>query len=152
MYGQKTLKGKFTPKNPKKYKGDVNNIIFRSSWEFKVMTFLDSHPDVLEWGSEEFSIPYLSPVDRQIHRYFPDFFVKMRKKNGEIETLVVEVKPKAQTNPPKQPKRMTPKFLHEAATYAVNESKWKSAQKFCEERKMKFLIMTEDHIFNGKKA
>ena len=77
--------GKFTPKNPQKYKGDPKNIIYRSSWEVKVMKYLDDHPDVIWWGSEELVIPYWSPVDNKKHRYFPDFVAKIKQKNGMIK-------------------------------------------------------------------
>ena len=86
-------KGRFRPKNPQKYKGDVNNIIYRSTWEIKVMNYLDDNPNVIWWGSEEFAIPYFSPVDRKKHRYFPDFIAKMRKSDGSVMTYVIEVKP-----------------------------------------------------------
>ena len=72
MFMSKTYKGLFRPKNPSKYRGDPSNIIFRSSWELRFMTYLDAHPDVLEWSSEEFCIPYVSPIDGRIHRYFPE--------------------------------------------------------------------------------
>ena len=90
--------GKFVPNNPSKYKGDSSNIIYRSLWEFKLMKYLDSHSQIVNWSSEEFCIPYRSPIDRRMHRYFPDFWVE--KDNGE--QLVIEVKPKQQLVPPKK--------------------------------------------------
>jgi hypothetical protein len=72
----KYYQGRFKPKNPKKYMGDPTNIIYRSGWEFKLMRYLDVHPDVIEWGSEELIVPYRSPIDGRMHRYFPDFLVK----------------------------------------------------------------------------
>ena len=93
-------KGKFKPKNPKKYIGDPSNIIYRSRWELKLMSYLDKHPHVLEWGSEELIIPYKSPIDGRYHRYFPDFLVKRINKNGQKETILIEVKPEYQTVPP----------------------------------------------------
>jgi hypothetical protein len=88
-----SYKGFFKPSNPAKYRGDPSNIVYRSSWELKFMKYLDAHKDVLEWSSEEFAIPYRSPLDNQIHRYFPDFKLKKRNPEGVIETLVVEIKP-----------------------------------------------------------
>ena len=88
-----SYKGKFTPRNPQKYKGDPNNIIYRSTWEVRVMKYLDEHPNVIWWGSEELPIPYFSPVDKKKHRYFPDFIAKMRKADGTVITYVIEVKP-----------------------------------------------------------
>ena len=76
-------KGRFRPKNPQKYKGDANNIIYRSTWEIKVMNYLDDNPNVIWWGSEELPIPYYSPVDKKMHRYFPDFIAKCEKQTAQ---------------------------------------------------------------------
>jgi hypothetical protein len=138
-------KGRFRPKNPQKYKGDANNIIYRSTWEIKVMNYLDENPNVIWWGSEELPIPYLSPVDRKKHRYFPDFIAKMRKADGTVMTYVIEVKPEKQTQPPTQ-KRKTKTFLQEAITYEVNKAKWYAATEFCKDHGWQFLILTERHL------
>ena len=58
-----SYKGFFKPKNPIKYKGDPTNIIYRSSWEQRCMVYFDLNLNVLEWQSEEFFIPYKSPID-----------------------------------------------------------------------------------------
>jgi hypothetical protein len=144
-FGNKTYKGWFKPTNPSKYKGDANNIIYRSSWERRVMKWLDEHPDVIWWGSEELYIPYRSPIDNRVHRYFPDFIAKMRQKNGLVMTYIIEVKPLAQTKQPVQ-KKKTRKYLQEAATYVVNQEKWKAADIFCQEHGWKFMIMTEKEL------
>ena len=141
-----SYKGIFKPKNPQKYKGDPTNIIYRSFWELKFMSYLDSHPDVLLWASEEFCIPYLSPIDNKYHRYFPDFWVKKRNRDGTIEVVVVEIKPKVQTRPPKVQERPTKRYLQEVKTWGINSSKWKAATEFCSERKWKFQILTEDNL------
>jgi hypothetical protein len=100
----------------------------------------------LEWGSEEFWIPYRSPVDNKVHRYFPDFIIKVKEQNGDIKTYVIEVKPKRQTMEPKVPKRKTKSWLYEMKTYAVNQAKWKAAQEFCADRLIEFKVITEDHL------
>jgi hypothetical protein len=138
-------KGKFRPKNPQKYKGDPNNIIYRSTWEIKVMNYLDENPNVIWWGSEELPIPYISPVDKKKHRYFPDFIAKMRKADGTVMTYVIEVKPEKQTQPPTQ-KRKTKTFLQEAITYEVNKAKWYAAEEFCKDHGWQFQILTERHL------
>ena len=97
-------RGRYYPTNPKKYKGDPSNIIYRSLWERKFMVYCDRNEKILEWGSEEFFIPYRSPLDGKIHRYFPDFYVKVKTKQGTLKKWVVEVKPKIQSRPPKTPK------------------------------------------------
>ena len=142
-----SYKGKFRPTNPHKYNGDPTNIIYRSLWERKLMSYLDNHKDILQWSSEEFFIPYRSPVDRRLHRYFPDFWVKKRSKDGHINNILIEVKPKKQTIPPEKKKRKTKGYIKEVLTYGVNEAKWKAAIEFCKDRRWDFKIMTEDHLF-----
>ena len=134
--------GKFTPVNPSKYKGDPTNIIFRSSWELRVMKYLDENPGVVWWASEELFIPYRNPIDNKMHRYFPDFIVKTQKKDGSVMTHILEVKPEVQTKRPVQ-KRKTKRFLQESMTYAINQEKWKAADIFCKERGWQFKILTE---------
>ena len=139
-----SYKGWFTPINPQKYKGDATNIVYRSSWELRVMKYLDEQPKVIWWSSEELFIPYKSPVDQKVHRYFPDFIAKIRQPNGEV-TVVMEVKPFKQTQLPTQ-KRRTQKFLQEVATYAVNQEKWRAADLFCKEHGWKFMLITENEL------
>ena len=140
-----SYKGRFIPNNPKKYNGDSNNIIYRSSWEVRVMKYLDENPNVIWWASEELPIPYRSPVDNRIHRYFPDFIVKVRRKDGLVMTYILEVKPESQTKMPVQ-KRRTKKFIQEAATYAINQEKWRAADIFCKEHGWQFKILTENDL------
>ena len=145
MY-KETYKGKYKVKNPNKYRGDYNNVIYRSSWELKLMNWCDTTHAVLEWGSEVAVIPYISPVDNKIHRYFVDFYMKIQDKNGNIEKYLVEVKPKKFTQEPVKPKRVTKQFIEEVFTYGVNQAKWKAAREFCEDRHWKFVVLTEDEL------
>jgi hypothetical protein len=139
-----SYKGWFTPRNPQKYKGDATNIVYRSSWELRVMKYLDENPAVVWWASEELFIPYKSPIDQKVHRYFPDFIARIRQANKEI-TMVIEVKPFKQTQKPIQ-KRRTQKFLQEVATYAINQEKWRAADLFCKEHGWQFKIITEKEL------
>ena len=139
-------KGRFRPKNPKKYIGDPTNIIYRSRWELKLMSYLDNHPHVLQWGSEEIIVPYKSPIDGRYHRYFPDFLVKRINKSGSKETILIEVKPEYQTMPPEKKSRVTKRYLTEVQTWGVNQAKWKAAEEFCKDRGWKWQIMTEKHL------
>ena len=141
-----SLKSKYKPSYPQKYKGDSNNIICRSSWERKFCHWCDLNESVLEWGSEEFSIPYLSPLDGRIHKYYPDFIIKVQEQSGKIKTYVIEVKPKKQTAPPKQKSRVTKSYIYEAKTYAVNQAKWKAAVEWCADRLLEFKIITEEEL------
>ena len=140
-----SYKGWFRPKNPIKYKGDAKNIIYRSNWELRVMKHLDEHPSVVWWASEELPIPYVSPVDNRVHRYFPDFIVRTKRKDGSEQTSILEVKPHKQTMMPTQ-KRKTQRYLAEVASYAVNQAKWKAADLFCKEHGWQFKLITEKDL------
>ena len=139
-------KGRYTPKNPKKYKGDYHNIVYRSLWERKFMVYCDNSDNILEWGSEEIIIPYLSPWDGKLHRYFPDFYIKVRQASGNIKKFIIEVKPKKQTRPPEPTHRKTKKWLNEVKTYSINEAKWKSASEWRGNNDMEFKILTEEEL------
>jgi hypothetical protein len=140
-----SYKGWFTPKHRSKYKGDSENVVYRSSWELRVMKWLDENPSVIWWASEELIIKYRSPIDQKIHRYFPDFIVRLKQKNGTESTVVIEIKPQKQTVKPEQ-KRKTKRYLQEAATYAVNQEKWRAADLFCKEHGWQFKVLTEKDI------
>lgn len=152
MLYTKTYKGKFRTKNPTKYKGDINNIVYRSLWELRFMKWCDANPSVEEWGSETIIVPYISPLDRKVHRYFVDFYIKIKDKTGKIEKYLIEIKPERFTKPPEIPQKKTKRFIDEVFQYGVNEAKWKAAFEFCEDRNMKFIILTEKDlgIKNGK--
>ena len=138
---------KYFPRHPKKYKGNPTNIVYRSSWEKKFMNWCDLTESVSEWQSEEFFIPYRSPIDGRVHRYFPAFFVKYRDANGKRRTMVVEVKPKKETKMPiTNPKRRTKSWAYSVRTYAVNQAKWKAAKEFCKDNNYEFKIMTEHEL------
>ena len=138
--------GKFSPKNTNKYLGDPTNIWYRSLWERRVMVHLDENPNVIEWSNEEIVIPYLSPIDGKMHRYFPDFFVRTRNKKGMLEGTIIEVKPASQSVPPKPKKRITKQYINEVMTYGVNEAKWKAATNYCDNRGWKFVVVTEKDL------
>ena len=138
-------KSLFKPSHPKKYKGNVNNIICRSSWEDKFCKWCDLTENIIEWGSEEFWIPYRAP-DGKVRRYFPDFIIKIKENTGEIKTYVIEVKPAKQTRPPKPRKKVTKSYIYECTTYEVNKAKWKAASEYCKDHLIEFKIVTEDEL------
>ena len=142
------LSGKYKIKNKKKYRGNTNNIVYRSSWERKFMIFCDEHQSILEWSSEEFCVPYRSPVDGKVHKYFPDFIVKKINKEGKVETVMIEIKPKSQVKRPSGGKFgvKQKKLLRENLRWQVNNAKWISAQKFCQKYGWKFKIITEKEL------
>ncbi len=141
-----TYKGKYRTLNPKKYRGDTQEIVYRSGWELRFMKWCDTNPSVLEWGSETVVIPYRSPVDNKVHRYFVDFYVKIKDKNNGIKKYLIEIKPEKFTKPPDIPKKKTKKFIDEVFQYGVNQAKWKSADEFCKDRNMQFLVLTEKDL------
>lgn len=138
--------GRFHPQNPQKYKGDPNNIIYRSSWELRFMRYCDRNNAILEWGSEEFFIPYFDPTTRKVRRYFPDFIVKIKENTGSIKKYLIEVKPKNQTVPPVKGNKKSKTIITEALTYEKNVAKWKAAQEWCLDRGLEFKIITEREL------
>jgi len=141
-----SYKGRYQPNNPLKYKGNFRNIIYRSLWEKKFMKYCDSNQNILEWGSEEYIIPYRSPLDNKIHRYFPDFYIKVNEKSGKIKKYLIEIKPKRQCTKPKVQKTKSRGYLYEVYEYARNQAKWKAAKSFCADRLWEFKVLTEDEL------
>ena len=125
-----SYKGKYYPSFPRKYKGDPTNIIYRSLWERKFMVYCDKNSKILEWGSEEIALPYISPHDSRVHRSFPDFYIKVQENTGKVKRYLIEVKPLKQTVKPKKPKRQTKGYIREAFEYARNQAKWKAAREY----------------------
>jgi len=139
-------KGRYRVLNPQKYRGDHSEVIYRSSWELKFMKWCDTNASVIEWGSETMIIPYKSPVDSKLHRYFVDFYIKVKSADNKITKYLVEIKPERFTKPPEVPKRQTKRFIEEVFQYGVNQAKWKSANEYCQDRGMKFLVLTEKDL------
>jgi hypothetical protein len=148
-----TRKGFFKPKNVDKYKGDPTKIIYRSNWERVLMSRFDLDPNVIWWRSEKTVIPYRSPVDNKLHRYYVDFTVKIRDASGTLRIKLIEVKPKEQTIPPVRTNvtnKPSNKFLNEVLTYSVNQAKWDAAKRYCNDFDYDWHILTESEIFGNK--
>jgi len=140
-----SYKGRFKPIYYKKYKGDPTKIVYRSMWELRFMKYCDKTPSILEWSSEEIIIPYRG-LDKKIHRYYPDFWIKYKNAEGNILCEVIEVKPKRQTKRPTKKNKPYGKYLKESRTYGINQLKWEAAREYCKDRGYKFRIITEDHL------
>jgi hypothetical protein len=111
------------------------------------MRYCDLNESVYQWQSEEIIIPYKSPMDNRIHRYFPDFFIKYTDRNGKRRSVVIEVKPKRQLKmPEKNPKRRTKSWAYDVNNWIINQAKWKAAEEYCADRQYEFRIMTEDDL------
>lgn len=137
-------KGRYKIKNPDKYLGNPTNVIFHSLWERNTFRWCENNPKVRAWSSEEIVVPYKCKVDNKLHRYFVDLYVEMN--NGQ--TILVEIKPKKETLPPKQPKRKTKKFLNEVITFSKNQDKWEAADQYARHKGWKFQVWTEETLNN----
>ncbi len=137
----------FKPSNPQKYIGNVNEIVFRSSYELKAFHWCDTQENILEWSSETITIKYFDPTTNKIRRYFPDLYIKIMDKEGVLKKYIIEIKPKRQTIPPNpSPKKRTKTYIAETKTYAKNLAKWSAAEKFCSENGMIFKLVTEKEL------
>ena len=138
----KSYKGLYRPTNPKKYVGDPNRIVYRSLLERRFMLYCDRTPEIVAWASEEIAIKYYNPLDKRVHRYFPDFIVKTDKD----KKYIIEIKPFKQTQKPKVPSKKTKSFMRESFEYIKNTSKWRAAKVYAEEKGYEFKIMTEKEL------
>lgn len=145
------MKGFFKPINPEKYKGNPTNIVYRSSWEMMYLSKLDKDKNVLKYSSEEIFIPYKSPIDGSIRRYFPDMWVKRKTPDGKIIEELIEIKPDKETIPPDKSRKKTKRYLKEVLTYAINSAKWISAEQYCKNKGYEWKILTEYDLGIKKK-
>ena len=133
-------------KHPERYKG-TRPITLRSGLEINWVTkFLDKHSSILEWSSESIIVPYYFPISNRRHRYFVDFWMKVLEPDGKVREYLIEIKPKSQTKPPKQPKRKTRKYLQEVNTYIKNQCKWEAATAYAKRHDMEFKVICEGDI------
>ena len=161
-------KGRYKPTHPEKYNGDPTKVIYRSLWERRVMVTLDTSENIKWWASESIAIPYLSPMDGRVHKYYPDFLIsvvnpelpilganlrfnspirKCNEQQCKEYIILCEVKHKKQCVPPNPKRKKTKSLLKETMTYHINTAKWKSAQKVADYNKWSFMIFNETHIF-----
>lgn len=134
------------PSEPQKYIG-VQPIICRSSWEFKFALWCDTNPNILQWSSESIIIPYISPIDNKMHKYFADNYIVYRNKEGKIKKYLVEIKPEKQTMAPKKTKKKKESsLLYEQATWEVNKAKWDAATNYAKQHGWEFIILTEKDL------
>ena len=137
--------GIYSPVNRKKYAG-IKSPKYRSSWELKFFQWCDKNINVLEWSSESVIVPYVSPKDGKVHRYYIDGAIALRE-NERIVRYLVEIKPYKQTIPPVESKRKKAStILYEKVTYAVNKAKWGAAGAYATKRGMNFIILTENEL------
>lgn len=135
--------GVFVPKNPAKYQG-TTPIVYRSSWELRVMRWFDGNPSIMLWASESLVIPYFFEYDNKMHRYYVDFLARMVRRDGSQATFAIEVKPYKETLPPTTRKRE--RLLTESETYMKNQAKWAAAKAFCDAKGITFIVLTEKDL------
>lgn len=121
------FRGRYKPRNPDKYTGNVHQIIWRSSWERLFMMYCDKSPNILQWSSEEVSIPY-NFKDKN-RNYYPDFWIKMVDEDNEVVEKLIEIKP------------------HYQRRWSQNVAKWHEAKKYCNENNLEFVVLTEKELF-----
>ena len=141
----KFLQGLYKVKHKEKYVGDINNVVYRSSWELTYLFKLDMDDNVLEFSSEETVIPYVG-ADGKVHRYFVDFKVK-RRVNDTIVTELIEIKPYKETIPPVLTEgKKTKTKIREIMTWDKKCRKWKQARIYCAKEGWIFRIITEKEL------
>ena len=138
----KSYRGLYRPTNPKKYVGNTKQIVYRSLLERRFMRYCDLNEDILYWASEELPIRYYNPLDKKYHRYFPDFIVK----TVNNEKYMIEIKPSRQVTKPKPPKKKTKSYMRESFEYIKNQAKWQAAKSYCDDKGMKFKLITEKDL------
>ncbi len=138
---------------------ESGGVYYRSGLEEKMMIYLDKNDKITKWGAECIKIPYTkrewkntdSEMKTTYHNYYPDFYYEIVKEDGSIRKVVAEVKPLSQTIEPKL-KHTNPtakqlkNFEYELKEWNRNLSKWSEMIKYCENKGMEFIIITEDYL------
>lgn len=145
---KKYKQGRFYPKNKNKYKGDIDNIIYRSSLELAYFNWCDINSSVKKWSSEEIVVPYKNVIDGKIHRYFVDLWLKIEDRHGNIKEYIAELKPYTYTTPEHlytKSGKLT-RSIRLKKQWLINQMKWKEANNFAKKKGMNFIILTEKDI------
>jgi len=152
LKNQKSKYGNYTPTNPQKYTGGYP-IRVMSTWETIYMRYLDNNPAVIAWSSESIAIPYKHPILKDHNglprtaRYYPDFFVVVKTRTGEIEKIICEIKPFKETiQPSTRGNKSNKTKLYESKTWAINSAKWIAAERYCQKMGYRFIKITEKQL------
>lgn len=140
----KFRQGVYKPKNQQKYIGKESPV-YRSGWELKFFRWCDDNVNVVEWASESVIIPYVSPLDGKVHRYYTDGVVAIRE-GDKIVKYIIEIKPSAQVVPPKPGKKRKTTMVYENSRFIQNQAKWSAAREWCKKKNYSFLILTEKEL------
>lgn len=144
---------------------DQGGIFYRSSWEKKIITWLDNNPKIKSWGSECVSIPYqLTHFERngdlniRNHSYYPDFYYEIDNGDGTTRKVIAEVKPmkeylmvqkiteKSLTIPENVTLKKLKNIEYDLKMAHKNKTKWETMIKFCDKKGWDFIIITEEHL------
>lgn len=144
--------GYYTVHNIEKYVGDVSKVIYRSSWEKKMMTFCDMNERIVKWSSETIQVPYFNPVENATKTYNLDFYFQVRQDDGSVKNIIGEVKPAKKLEKPVLPNsRLTEKRIeahnYQMKEYVINVYKFQAAKKWAEDRGWEFMIITEHFLY-----
>lgn len=146
--------GKYEPRNPEKYIGDIHNIIYRSSWEYRFCTYCDTNDSIVKWSSEPIAIEYYNPLDKKEHKYNVDFYIKVVKESGDAQEWIIEIKPENQTKKPIYEGKMTiaklKSYNRNMQIWITNQAKFKAAKIWAEKRGYKFGVIDENFLFKSK--
>ena len=146
--------GKYEPRNPEKYIGDIHNIIYRSSWEHRFCTYCDTNELILKWSSEPIAIDYYNPLDKKDHKYNVDFYIKVLKESGEEQDWIIEIKPEKQTKKPIYEGVNTlsklKSYNRNLQIWITHQAKFKAAKEWALKRGFKFGVIDENFLFKSK--
>jgi len=136
--------GIYKPLHPEKFIGKTAT--YRSSFELFFFRWADNNPRIIRWASENTIVPYISPIDGKVHRYFVDNYVLIREGNI-VKKYLIEIKPYNQTIPPKVSKRQKKTtILYAQVEWAKNQSKWLAAREWATKHGMEFILLTEKNL------
>jgi hypothetical protein len=157
--------GNFIPMNKHKVLklNKEGGVYFRSSWENRIMIWLDNNESIKMWGAECLKIPYqmthFKSGDLEIrdHNYYPDFYYEMLNQDGSIKRVVVEVKPhkeyqmvldlnEGKLNVPQNGLKKLKSFEYDLKMAQRNRDKWETMIKWCNKKGYEFIIITEHHL------
>lgn len=145
MKNSKFRQGIFRPKNIDKYIG--SQAVYRSGWELKFFRWADLNERILLWGSENIIIPYISPIDNKVHRYFVDNFIIFQDNTGSKKKFIIEIKPSKQLiRPEPSNKKKSSTIIYEQTAWVVNQAKWDAARSWAKKHDCSFIILTEKEL------
>jgi hypothetical protein len=146
--------GLYAPVNPDKYIGDLHNIIYRSSWEYRFCTYCDLNESIVKWSSEPMAIDYYNPLDKKEHKYNVDFYIKVIKEDESYQEWILEIKPEKQTKKPLYEGNMTlsklKSYNRNMQIWITNQAKFKAAKEWAEKRNFRFGVVDENFLFKSK--